>query len=127
MLARVQKVETIELQKGLSLASPFPAAYLEEERALVVSDTHLGIEAKLASRGVHIPSSVFRDTIDSVMIPARELRCKKVYILGDLKHEYGKLKESDWWSVRRFVEELRDIGAEPELIKGNHDRHVSRY
>jgi len=118
-------VDTIELQRGLKLVSPYPAAYLDGQNALVISDTHLGIESKLASKGVHIPSSVFRDTLDSVLIPARELGCKKVYILGDLKHEYGRPKESDWWSVRRFVDELRGIGAEPVLIKGNHDRYVS--
>ena len=119
-----KKVETIELQKGLKLVSPFPAAYLDEQKALLISDTHLGIESKLPSRGVYVPKSVLRDTLDSVLIPARELDCKKVFILGDLKHECGRPRESDWWSVRRFVDELRAIGAEPVLIRGNHDRCV---
>ena len=61
----LKKVGTIELQKGLKLVSPFPAAYLDEQKALVISDTHLGIESKLALRGIHIPKSVFRDTLDS--------------------------------------------------------------
>ena len=119
------KVETIEVQRGLKIVSPYPAAYLESEKALVVSDLHLGIESKLASRGINIPTNILRETIDSVLIPAKELECDKVYILGDLKHEYGRPKELDWWSVRQLVEELRAIYAEPVLIKGNHDRYVN--
>jgi len=122
---KTAKIETIEIESGLHIVSPYPAAYLESQRALVVSDLHLGIESKFASSGVLIPSSIIRETIQSVLIPAKELGCKKVYILGDLKHEYGRPKESDWWSIRRFVGALRGVGAEPVLIRGNHDRYVT--
>ena len=118
-------IEKIDIQKGLQIVSPYPAAYLESDRALVVSDLHLGIESKLASNGIHIPDSVLRETLESILVPAKELGCDKVYILGDLKHEYGRPKEPDWWSVKRLVQEIRGINAEPVLIRGNHDRYVS--
>ncbi|MHB8567352.1 MAG: metallophosphoesterase [Nitrososphaerales archaeon] len=123
--ARTQRVSTIKVMDGLDLVSPYPAAFLEKSRALVIADTHLGIEVGLASRGVAVPDSVFRSTLDSVLIPAREMQCKWVYILGDLKHAHRRLKESEWWAVRRFVNEIRAIGAEPILVMGNHDRHVT--
>jgi uncharacterized protein len=120
-----RKISTINLIEGLSLVSPYPAAYIEEFESLVVSDTHLGIESKLASRGVHFPMSVFKETLDSVLVPSRELECKKLYVLGDLKHRYGRPDEADWWAIRRFVKELRSIGCELVLVRGNHDRYLT--
>ena len=117
--------DKIEIEEGLELISPYPAAYLRCSKALVVSDTHFGIEAELARKGIYVPDSLFKDTLDSILIPARETGCKFVYVLGDLKHRYGRPTESEWWEIRRFVSEIRAIGAELVVVLGNHDRYIS--
>lgn len=116
----------VGILEGLEIVSPFPAAFLTESKALLVSDIHLGIESTLAKRGVFVPDSMFKRAIDSVLIPAKETKCKRVYILGDLVHSHRRPEESEWWAVRNFVNQVRNLGAEPIVIRGNHDTRLTR-
>ncbi len=118
------RVETINICKGVSIVSPFPAVYLEKEETLLVSDIHLGIEAQRESNGTHIPYDTLSIVLESIIRPTREMNCKKMYVLGDLKHQFGRLRKWDSLLVRRFIKEIRSAGAEPVIIRGNHDNHL---
>ncbi|HZW57459.1 MAG TPA: metallophosphoesterase family protein [Nitrososphaerales archaeon] len=120
-----KKTQTIRVSEELELVSPFPAAYVRKHNALIVSDVHLGLDSRLAMRGTSLPGSVYRDVADSILIPTRDLDCSLVYILGDLKHGHGKLNRSEEWEVRGLVQQIRAAGAEPILVKGNHDRFLN--
>lgn len=118
--------QRVGILDGLEIISPYPAAFLTKSKALLVSDIHLGIESTLAKRGVFVPDSLFKRAIDSVLIPAKESRCERVYILGDLVHSHRRPDESEWWSVRNFANQVRNLGAEPVVIRGNHDTRLTR-
>ncbi len=98
-----------------------PAAYVPKEKALVISDLHLGIELELKRRGVRIPP--LREKLESrVKELARRASAKRLIILGDLKHEIGssKLVEREIVSFVENVSELVDV----TLVQGNHDGKI---
>ncbi|MEM3383092.1 MAG: metallophosphoesterase [Nitrososphaerales archaeon] len=117
-------VETIRIVKGLSIASPWPALFIEKENVLIFSDLHLGLEDEQESKGIHIPTSVFPKIMESILTPAKELSCDKIVILGDFKHEFGKPSEAEWYSVKKIIRSLREIGVEPSIVRGNHDNYI---
>lgn len=117
-------IETIRIVKGLSIASPWPALFIEKENTLVVSDLHLGLEDEQESKGIHIPTSTFPKIMESILTPVKELSCDKIVILGDFKHEFGKPSEVEWYSVKKIVRSLREIGVEPLIVRGNHDNYI---
>jgi putative SbcD/Mre11-related phosphoesterase len=123
-LPQFARVERLELADGLSIASPFPALFVESEQALIVADTHLGIEASKQRWGTMIPYDTFSIVAECILRPTRELGCKKVFILGDLKHSFGKPNEVEWFLIRRLVNSIRSEGAELVIIRGNHDRNL---
>ncbi len=116
--------ETIRIAKGLSIASPWPALLIEKENMLIVADLHLGLEDEQESKGIHIPTTVFPKIMNSVLTPAKELGCDKVVITGDFKHEFGKPSEAEWYSVKKMIRGIREIKAEPLVIRGNHDNYI---
>lgn len=118
------KTETIKIAKGLSIASPWTSLLLEKENALLISDLHIGLEDLHERRGVHIPTSILPKISKSIITPAKELGCSKVILLGDVKHEFGEPREEEWFGVRKLVKQIREIGAEPEVVRGNHDNYI---
>lgn len=121
-----EKIRTIKVSGDLELVSPFPAVHMRKSRTLIVSDLHLGIESRLEANGTSIPCSIYRNVADSILLPARELRCSQVYILGDLKHGWRNTDRREERDVKRLVQEIRAVGAEPVLVLGNHDRYLKR-
>jgi len=45
----------------------------------------------------------------------------KVIILGDLKHEFGKILREEWKEILDFLDYLKKKSKEIIIIKGNHD------
>lgn len=116
--------ETIRLAKGIVIAGAWPAIYLENEKTLLASDTHLGLEDQREKIGMHIPGSILEKVLQYIITPAKMFGCEKVILLGDVKHEFGRPTEAEWYTVRKFVKSLREIGCEPEVVKGNHDNYI---
>jgi putative SbcD/Mre11-related phosphoesterase len=116
--------ETIKLAKGISIVSPWPCIYLEKENTIIASDTHLGLEDQREKIGIHIPGSIFEKVLGYVLTPIKSLDCNKIILLGDVKHEFGRPTEAEWYTVKKFVKSLREHGCEPEVVKGNHDNYI---
>lgn len=117
-------VKLVKLFKGVSIASPWPAVFLEKEDALLVADLHLGLEDEYESKGIHIPKSPLAKVVSYITSPIKELGCSKVFILGDVKHEFGKPKEAEWFGVKRLFKAVKALGCEVEVIRGNHDNYI---
>ncbi|MCS7138820.1 MAG: hypothetical protein NZ873_02035, partial [Crenarchaeota archaeon] len=49
---------------------------------------------------------------------------KKLIILGDIKNEFGDINPEEWTQVQDFINDVHSLGAEPILIRGNHDNFV---
>ncbi|MEM2856688.1 MAG: metallophosphoesterase [Candidatus Nitrosocaldaceae archaeon] len=115
-------MKIIEIYKGIKIVVPYPCICIDD--ILIVSDTHLGLEEQRERLGISIPVSLTDTIIKQIIEPANLLKCKRVILLGDVKHEFGRPNEEEWFSVKKLINSLREIGAEPEVVRGNHDNYI---
>ena len=112
----------IRISKHISIVDPYPCICIDD--TLIISDTHLGLEEQRERLGISIPISVTNTIIEYIVKPIKRLNCKKVILLGDVKHEFGKPSSEEWFSVRKLIKSIREAGAEPEVVRGNHDNYI---
>src|SRR5579875_3203705 len=110
--------EAIKLGKGLLIVSPWPVVYLENERAIVASDLHLGLEDKLEQDGISIPRSFLNQILESIIKPAKVMGASKIIFLGDVKHEFGEPEEAEWFFVKKMIRECFKVVEKVEDVKG---------
>jgi putative SbcD/Mre11-related phosphoesterase len=99
------------------------ALYLKKQKVLIISDPHIGYEESLNKQGILIPRTAFKDFIIRLekiikIIP----RPKQIIINGDIKHEFGKISETEWRNTIKFIDFLSRYTESIVLIKGNHDK-----
>ncbi len=114
-----------KLYRDLHIADPWPAAYIEGESALIISDLHLGIEGYLEDEGIFLPRGVSRATAEIVYRAIEDYQPRKLIIDGDVKHSFGLLKTSEWRELKTFFGRLKeDYGLEVYVVRGNHDNYL---
>lgn len=116
--------ERIKISRKVSIASLYPAILLEKEGLLVAADLHIGLEDEHEIRGIHIPKPILPAIINQIITPAKDLGCKGVILLGDIKHEFGQATEPEWFGVRKLISRLRDRGLRVLVVRGNHDNYI---
>lgn len=95
--------------------------YLKREKVLVLSDFHIGLEEALNKQGYLMPRFQFDDIIKRLKKILDGLELKKIVILGDLKHEFGTISETEWRQTLQLLDFLTAYCNDIILIKGNHD------
>ncbi len=101
---------------------PYPAMILQDksERALVVSDLHLGWEKILSQRGVHVPSQTSK--IKQFLIKSiKESKSSHLILLGDVKDAITKVSIEEWKDIPEFFEDISKEVSDIQVILGNHD------
>lgn len=114
----------IRVHKGLHIADPWPAVYLEEYDSIVIADLHLGIEGILSKEGVYLPRRVSKATFDIVISAIEDVEPKKVIFLGDVKHGFSLLHVSEWVELKELFNRLINRGLEVVVVRGNHDNYL---
>ena len=71
-----------------------------ENKILIIADLHIGYEESVIETGI-FPRIQTHDIIASLSkifdkLNKQNIRLDKIIILGDLKHEYGKISEAEW-------------------------------
>lgn len=98
------------------VVSAHKCLYWEEEKALILSDLHLGKSGHFRKNGIPVPQHVFKEDMQRLFSLIQFYRPQRVIIAGDLFHS-GSNKEHDF-----FVRWRNDIPATAiELVPGNHD------
>ncbi len=92
----------------------------QEERTLLISDLHLGLEKEMAKKGFRI-TSYSAKILDRINALAERYRANRIVVLGDVKHSIGKVEDIDWTVLPWFFETLLDVFASVEVVPGNHD------
>ena len=106
------------------LLTPWPAMLVEaEERILLVTDLHLGIEYELAKMGISIPYQTDR-FLGELMDLVREHRPNRIVILGDMKHGVPITSFQEKREIPRFFRALLDEVERVDLVRGNHDANI---
>ncbi len=116
-------VDRIEVAKGVEVTRDF-ALFLREERALVISDLHLGFEGALAEQGVSIPRFQRRVILERLERMLDRVKAEQVVVAGDFKHEFSRNLTDEWIEVKQVLRFLRDR-VTPVLVRGNHDNYLA--
>jgi len=98
------------------LLLPEKAIYWEQQKALLISDLHLGKVGHFRKQGIPIPGEGITSDYEILSFILDSYPIEKIYILGDLFHsEYNKELDlfSQWLDNYPFIKMI--------LIKGNHD------
>ncbi|UCE28958.1 MAG: metallophosphoesterase [Candidatus Bathyarchaeota archaeon] len=104
---------------------PFPALLLERdsERVLVVADLHIGWEAALADKGVHVPSQTPK-ILDKMLQLIKSCKPTSMVFLGDVKHAIMKVAMGEWRDIPDFFETISKEVSKIQVIPGNHDGNL---
>ena len=89
------------------------AFYIEDLKALVIGDLHIGYERELASLGIKVPSQTetMRYRIEKLI---ENYHADRLILLGDVKHDITGFHPD----IKNF---FHDLPVDVLLIKGNHD------
>ena len=109
----------MEISKGIEIMDL--CLYFKKEKALVLADIHMGYEEALNKQGILVPRFQYAETIKRLEKLLKGFGVKKIIINGDLKHEFGKISETEWRHTLRLLDFLFEHCRKIILLKGNHD------
>ena len=90
--------------------------FWEEEKALIVSDLHIGKTGHFRKSGIAVPQTVFKEDLHRLIALIDFFRPKQLIAVGDLFHSHAN-KELDLF--RRWRDDFPMLQF--HLVKGNHD------
>jgi uncharacterized protein len=93
------------------------------DKALVITDLHMGIEYEIYKSGITIPSQVekLEKRIDALI---KMTRAKHLVILGDVKHQVPMISWQEYREIPQFLDHFKKIKV--SIVKGNHDGNIER-
>lgn len=110
----------MEIHKDIEILDLF--LHLKKYNILVIGDVHIGYEEALNKQGILIPRFQFKDTINRLEKAIKNKRFNSIILLGDVKHEFGTISETEWRNTLQFLDTLSSYTKKIILIKGNHDK-----
>ncbi len=103
-----------------------PALVIEgENRLLIVADLHFGIEADLATHGLHFRSRS-RERLERLMNIIDLADPDMLVLLGDIKHSIPSLTRQEYVELPVILETLRSR-VPLKVFPGNHDIGIETY
>src|SRR3989344_8272817 len=110
----------MEIYKDIEINDLF--LYLKKYNTLVIGDVHIGYEEALNKEGILIPRFQFKDTLARLEKAIKNKRFNSIILLGDVKHEFGTISETEWRNTLQFLDTLSGYTKKIMLIKGNQDK-----
>ena len=108
----------------IRLLTPWPAMLVEgDERMLLATDFHLGIEYELAKMGINIPYQTER-FLDELLGIVRENRPDRLILVGDVKHGVPITSFQEKREIPKFFDALLDEIDQIDVVRGNHDANI---
>lgn len=89
--------------------------FWEEERALILSDLHLGKAGHFRKSGIGIPQNIFLEDMQRLLNEVQFFKPEKLIVVGDFFHS------TDNKEHQLFEKWRESMHTEIHLIKGNHD------
>ncbi|MDO1500755.1 ligase-associated DNA damage response endonuclease PdeM [Winogradskyella maritima] len=93
------------------------AIYWQRERALILSDVHIGKTAHFRKYGIPMPKTILEQDLERLMGLIEHFNAKKLLIVGDLFHAGSNTDLTVFEEWKAKSKDLKVV-----LIKGNHDR-----
>lgn len=96
---------------------------LDSNKTLVVGDLHFGYGESMRKSGIMLPDKIFEESISEMdEIFNRVGKVERVVLLGDLKHEFGRVLDAEWREIKNFIDYLSGKCEKVVIVKGNHDQ-----
>jgi putative SbcD/Mre11-related phosphoesterase len=104
---------------------PHPAALIKtkEAKTLVVTDLHIGWEIALSEKGIHVPAQTPK-LLQRLKTLINAYKPENLLILGDVKHTVATAELGEWQDIPEFLNELKPLVKEIQIIRGNHDGNL---
>lgn len=99
---------------------------------LVIGDLHIGYDDQFHGKAI-FPGSQLDDIIVKLkgifnLLKREKVEINKIVLLGDVKHDFGKISDIEWREILKFFEFLKENikgSGKVIVIKGNHDTILS--
>lgn len=96
--------------------SPNRSVYWEEEKTMMLSDTHFGKTGHFRKNGIAVPQNIYKEDLQRFFSITQFYKAQRVLVVGDFFHSYAN-EELDW-----FLKWKRDFTQlQITLVRGNHD------
>jgi metallophosphoesterase superfamily enzyme len=120
----LSKEEKSPERRLIRLLTPWPALLIEEEeRILMASDLHLGVEYELAKMGINIPYQTDR-ILGELLTIVREHKPDRLILLGDIKHGVPITSFQERREIPLFFSALLEEVEIIDVARGNHDGNL---
>ena len=93
---------------------------LKYKDILIIGDLHFGFEESLVKKGILLPYSQLKQTLERLDKIVKKAKPKKIILNGDIKDEFGTISDQEWRDTLKFIDHLQEK-TELIFIKGNHD------
>lgn len=90
--------------------------YWEQEKALVLSDLHIGKTGHFRKAGIAVPQTIFKEDMHRLVSLIQHFSPSKLIVVGDMFHSSAN-KELELFTKWRGDFSSVDV----KLVKGNHD------
>ena len=87
--------------------------------ALIIGDTHFGIETRLKTKGIY-SENITERIVEEIVTLIKETKAKKLIIAGDVKDRIGVMDDYTIWALEEISKK-----AEITIVKGNHDGGIN--
>ncbi len=104
------------VQQNRFWLSPNRAIFWEDEKALIVSDTHFGKTGHFRKHGIAVPPKVYQEDLQRFFNLIHEFKVEKIIIVGDFFHSVANEELNLFLKWRRDFLSIHFI-----LVRGNHD------
>ncbi|PIN79841.1 phosphoesterase [Candidatus Woesearchaeota archaeon CG10_big_fil_rev_8_21_14_0_10_34_8] len=95
--------------------------YFKKYKLLAITDLQFGYEENLNRQGVLVPRFVHKEILQRMEAILKKRKIDSVLVNGDIKHEFGRISETEWRYCIRFFKLLEKYVKKIILVKGNHD------
>ena len=103
--------------------------YFKKQDLLAFGDVHIGYEEALNRQGILVPRFAFKEMMEKLehmifqcLALSGKQRISTILVNGDLKHEFGRISETEWRHTVLFLKLLQQYTNYIVLVKGNHDK-----
>ncbi|MDY6771031.1 MAG: metallophosphoesterase [Candidatus Nanohaloarchaea archaeon] len=111
----------MELLDGFRVVDEKPAVYVERLDALVVADTHIGIEVVEARSGTLMPKFQLDELLEELEAMQEETEASTLIVDGDVKHSFSGKHVKEREEVQEFLDTVSMLFDTVKLVRGNHD------
>ena len=109
--------KSINIQKENFTLTNQRAAFWDKEKALILSDLHIGKTAHFRKNGIALANQIMKSDLDRLSVLIEYFKPEKFIIVGDLLHAGNNSDVDEFCHWKNQYPELKFY-----LIEGNHDR-----